>query len=123
MKVPGAFTPTCTSTHLPGFLTYYDSFKDKGVDVIAVLAVNDPFVMAAWGDAHNAREKILFLTDTDAAFSRLFGCDLDLSAYGLGIRTHRYVLVAENGRIVYAAMETDPGVVTVTGAEAVLAAL
>ncbi|KAG5439438.1 hypothetical protein PCANB_002012 [Pneumocystis canis] len=123
LKVPGAFTPTCSSTHLPGILECYDRIKAKGVDIVAVLSVNDPFVMAAWGDAHNARDKILFLTDTDASFSSSFNANLDLTAYGLGMRTHRYALIIENGIVKHTAIEPDPGVVSVTSADSILSAL
>ncbi|CCJ30680.1 unnamed protein product [Pneumocystis jirovecii] len=87
----------------------------------AVSVYTDP--VRAWGDSYNARNKILFLTDTDANFSRSLGWDLDLTAYGLGIRTHRYALVVQDGIVTYAGLEPDPGAVTVSGAQAVLAAL
>ncbi|KTW32606.1 uncharacterized protein T551_00091 [Pneumocystis jirovecii RU7] len=90
----------------------------------AVSVYTDP--VRAWGDSYNARNKIvinLFLTDTDANFSRSLGWDLDLTAYGLGIRTHRYALVVQDGIVTYTGLEPDPGAVTVSGAQAVLAAL
>lgn len=122
-SLPGAFTPTCSSKHLPDYIKYYDEIIKKGVDIVAVVSINDPYVMAGWGDTYNVRDKILFLTDTDAAFSRLIGCELDLSSYGLGVRTGRYALIIDRGIVVYAKAEPDAGVVSVSGAEAILAAL
>ncbi|KAH8811459.1 peroxisomal matrix protein [Xylogone sp. PMI_703] len=115
-SLPGAFTPTCSATHLPGYIKNLQAFKEKGVDVIAVLAYNDAFVMSAWGKANNITDdSILFLSDGGAAFSKKLG-------WTLGERTGRYALIIDHGKIVYAENEPGPGV-SVSGAEAVLAKL
>ena len=93
--VPGAFTPTCSEAHLPGYVVNADKLKEKGVDSIICLAVNDAFVMKAWGDAHNA-EEIIMLADGDAAFTKAIGLDMDTSAFG-GIRSQRYAILVEDG--------------------------
>ncbi|RFU32631.1 hypothetical protein B7463_g3708, partial [Scytalidium lignicola] len=115
-SLPGAFTPTCSATHLPGYIKNIQNFKAKGVDVIAVLAYNDAFVMSAWGKANNITDdSILFLSDGGAAFSKKLG-------WTNGERTGRYALIIDHGKIVYAEIEPGPGV-SVSGAEAVLAKL
>lgn len=121
--LPGAFTPVCSSRHLPDFLENYDIFKSKGVDFIGIVSSNDAYVMAGWGDVYHARDKILFLSDPDGLFSRLYGWELDLIPHGLGIRANRYALVITNGVVTYVGLEENPATVTVSGAEAVLAAL
>ncbi len=93
--VPGAFTPTCSEAHLPGYVVNADKLKEKGVDSIICLAVNDAFVMKAWGDAQNA-EQIMMLADGDAAFTKAVGLDMDTSAFG-GIRSQRYAILVEDG--------------------------
>jgi len=94
--VPGAFTPTCTATHLPGFVVNVDAFKSKGVDTVACVAVNDVFVMNAWGQSQNA-EHILMLADGNGELSKALGLELDASAHGMGMRSKRFALVVENG--------------------------
>ncbi len=93
--VPGAFTPTCSEAHLPGYVVSADKLKEKGVDSIICLAVNDAFVMKAWGDTQNA-EEIIMLADGDAAFTKAIGLDMDTSAFG-GIRSQRYAILVEDG--------------------------
>jgi peroxiredoxin len=95
--VPGAFTPTCTNMHMPSFLNNADAFKQKGIDTIAVTGVNDVFVMEAWKKATNAGDKIMFLSDGNAEFAKALDLTLDASGNGLGIRSKRYSLIAEDG--------------------------
>ncbi|EDR09865.1 peroxiredoxin [Laccaria bicolor S238N-H82] len=121
-SVPGAFTPTCHANHLPGYLQNYDAFKAKGVDVIAVVAANDAFVMSGWGRFEGVKDKILTLTDTDAKWSASLGLDKDLSAAGLGHRTWRFAIVIDDLVVKYIGVEPGPGV-TVSGASEVLAKL
>ncbi|KAI0791032.1 1-Cys peroxiredoxin isozyme [Abortiporus biennis] len=121
-SVPGAFTPTCHVTHLPGFLAKADEIKAKGVDVLAVVAANDPFVMSGWAKALGLKDKILALSDTGAAWSASIGLSKDLSARGMGTRTARYALIIDDLVIKYIELEPAAGV-TVSGADAVLKAL
>jgi peroxiredoxin len=119
--VPGAFTPTCSMAHLPGFVALADKIKDKGVDTIACLSVNDAFVMDAWGKGANA-EELLMVSDWDAGFSKALDLTMDASGFGLGVRSQRFALVAEDGVITHLAVEA-PGQFDVSKAEAVLEAL
>jgi len=119
--VPGAFTPTCSMAHLPGFVALADKIKDKGVDAIACLSVNDAFVMDAWGKGANA-EALLMVSDWDAGFSKALDLTMDASGFGLGVRSQRFALIAEDGVITHLAVEA-PGQFEVSKAEAVLEAL
>ena len=119
--VPGAFTPTCSMAHLPGFVALADKIKDKGVDAIACLSVNDAFVMDAWGKGANA-EELLMVSDWDASFSKALDLTMDASGFGLGVRSQRFALIAEDGVITHLAVEA-PGQFEVSKAEAVLEAL
>lgn len=119
--VPGAFTPTCSKAHLPGFVANADKLKAKGVDAIACVSVNDAFVMQAWGKSANA-DAIMMLADPDAALAKALGVELDASAVGLGIRSARYSLVAEDGKVTHLNLEKG-GAFEVSSAEALLAAL
>ncbi|KAH9476113.1 Putative peroxiredoxin [Psilocybe cubensis] len=121
-SVPGAFTPTCHVNHLPPYLQKYDEFKAKGVDVIAVVAANDPFVMSGWGRVEGLKDKILSLSDANAQWNSKLGLTLDLTDKGFGIRTARYALIIDDLVIKYFGPEPGPGV-TASGADAVLAAL
>lgn len=113
--VPGAFTPGCSVRHLPGYITALEEIKGKKVDVVAVLAFNDAWVMSAWGKANGIKDEILFLSDPETKFSKSIG-------WNLGERTARYALIIDHGKIVYA--EKEPGRdVTVSGAQAVLSKL
>ena len=120
--VPGAFTPTCSAKHMPGFVEKAAQIKGKGVDTIACLAVNDAFVMGAWGKAQNTDGKVLMLADGAAAFTKQLGLDLDLSAPGMGVRSKRYAMVVDNG-VVKALNVEKPGQFDVSSAEAMLKAL
>jgi peroxiredoxin (alkyl hydroperoxide reductase subunit C) len=120
--VPGAFTPTCSAKHLPGFVQNYDALKAKGVDEIACIAVNDAFVMGAWGKEQGTGDKITMLADGAAAFAKTIGLELDLNARGMGWRSQRYALIADDGKVTHLGVEA-PGGFEVSKAEAVLAAL
>ena len=120
--VPGAFTPTCSARHLPGYLQNVDALKGKGVDEVVCLAVNDAFVMGAWARDQGVDGRLLMLADGSCAFTKALGLELDLTARGLGTRAQRFALVAEDGRVTHLAVE-QPGGFDVSKAESVLAAL
>jgi peroxiredoxin len=119
---PGAFTPTCSAKHLPGFVEHADAIRAKGVDTIACMAVNDVFVMGAWAKDQGVDGRILMLADGSAAFTKQLGLELDLTARGLGVRSQRFALIAEDGRVTHLAVE-QPGGFDVSRAEAVISAL
>ena len=118
--VPGAFTPTCTLNHLPGFLENRDEILAKGVDTIAVVAVNDPFVMQAWAEHSGGLGKIEFVADWDGAFTKAVGMDIDLSVAGLGVRSKRYSMVIDNGAVSLVNVEENPGEADTSGAAKML---
>ncbi len=118
--VPGAFTPTCTLNHLPGYLENRDAILARGVDDIAVVAVNDWHVMGAWAQQSNALGKIHFLADFDASFTKAMGLDIDLSGGGLGVRSKRYSMLVDDGVVKTLNIEESPGQATVSGAAAML---
>jgi peroxiredoxin (alkyl hydroperoxide reductase subunit C) len=120
--VPGAFTPTCSAKHLPGFVQGAAAIKAKGVDTVACMSVNDVFVMKAWGADQGVDDKVVMLADGAAAFTKALGLELDLTARGLGIRCQRFALVAKDGKVTHLAVEA-PGAFEVSSAEAVLAKL
>ena len=120
--VPGAFTPTCSAKHLPGFVQNYDALAAKGADVVACMAVNDAFVMGAWGKDQGVGDKIMMLADGSADFTKKLGLELDLTARGLGVRCQRFAMVAKDGKVTHVAVEA-PGAFEVSKAEAVLGAL
>lgn len=120
--VPGAFTPTCSAKHLPGYLHNEAALRDKGVDTIACIAVNDPFVMAAWAKELGVDERITMVADGSGTFTRLLGLELDLTARGLGVRSQRYAMVVENGMVSSLSVE-PPGGFDASKAESVLASL
>ncbi|MGK7869539.1 peroxiredoxin [Falsiroseomonas sp. E2-1-a20] len=120
--VPGAFTPTCSAKHLPGFVTQADALRAKGVDTIACMSVNDAFVMGAWAKDQGITDQVVMLADGSAAFTRAMGLEFDLTARGLGVRSQRFVLVAKDGKVSHVAVEA-PGAFEVSKAEAVLAHL
>lgn len=121
--VPGAFTPTCSVNHLPGYLELNDEIRAKGVDTIAVVSVNDAHVMSAWEKATGATGQILFLADGNAAFTRAVGLDQDLSAVGFGARSKRYAMIVEDGTVTRLGVEDGPGEPTRSSAKAILADL
>ena len=118
--VPGAFTPACSDTHLPGFVVHYDSIRAQGVDTIACMAVNDVFVMDAWGKAGNA-ENIQMLSDGNGDYTAALGLELDARVWGLGVRSKRFAMVVNDGEIEL--LNTDEAAVENTSAEVVLSAL
>lgn len=118
--VPGAFTPGCSMTHLPGYVVHYDDIVAKGVDTVACMAVNDPFVMGAWGDAQNA-ENLLMLADGNAEFTDKIGLELDGTGFGLGKRSQRFAMIVDDG--VVSLLNVDQGEIKVSAAEAILDAL
>lgn len=120
-SVPGAFTPTCSAYHLPGFVENQAAIRGKGVDAIACMAVNDVWVMHAWGKSANARG-IDMLADGNGDFARALGLERDSTAFGMGLRSQRFALVAEDG-VVSALMVEAPGEFRVSSAESVLASL
>jgi peroxiredoxin (alkyl hydroperoxide reductase subunit C) len=120
--VPGAFTPTCSARHLPGYVENVAAFKAKGIDSIICLAVNDAFVMGAWAKSQNAGADVLMLADGAAQFTKALGLELDLSTRGMGVRSQRFALVADDMKVKHLAVE-KPGDFDVSRAEAVLATL
>ncbi|MFN2328004.1 MAG: peroxiredoxin [Chromatocurvus sp.] len=119
--VPGAFTPGCSMTHLPGYVVNADKIKAKGVDTIACMAVNDAFVMDAWGKAQNAGE-ILMLGDGNGEFTRALDLELDGTGFGLGMRSQRFAMIVDDGVVKHLGVEDGPGI-EVSAAEAILAQL
>ena len=120
--LPGAFTPTCSAQHVPGFVNNADEIKAKGVDAIACLSTNDAFVMGAWGKGQGAGDKVQMLADGSGDFTRAAGFEFDLSERGLGVRSKRYAMVVEDGKITTLNME-DGGGLTISSAESILEAL
>ena len=106
--VPGAFTPTCSNQHVPGFLENHDALKTAGVDEIWCVAVNDPFVMDAWAKAQNTGGKIRMLADGNAEFAKAVGLTLDASGLGLGLRSQRYSMLVKDGKVTTLNVESDP---------------
>ncbi|MEI6458747.1 MAG: peroxiredoxin [Pseudomonadota bacterium] len=121
-SVPGAFTPTCHAKHLPGFVAHSSALQAKGVDTIACTAVNDVFVMDAWGKASNAGESIQMLADGNADFVRALGLELDATGFGMGVRGKRFALVVKDGVVTAVHVEAG-GEFKVSTAEHVLSAL
>ncbi len=120
--VPGAFTPTCSMKHLPGFLEQASAIKGKGVDEIVCLSVNDAFVMGAWGKSNNAQGKVRMLADGNGEFTKAVGLTLDASGFGMGTRSQRYAMIVQDGKVKEVFVEPGPGL-TVSSAESVLAKL
>jgi peroxiredoxin len=119
--VPGAYTPTCSEAHLPGFVVNADAIKDKGVDSIICVSVNDAFVMDSWGKEKNA-EQIMMVGDGNAEFTTRLGLEMDASGFGLGTRSQRYAMVVDDGVVTKLAVE-EPGKFEVSKAESILEAL
>lgn len=120
--VPGAFTPTCSAQHLPGYVDHHAAFKSKGVDEIWCVSVNDAFVMAAWGRERLAKGKVRMLADGSAAYTRLLGLEQDMTEKGLGIRSLRFAMIVDDGIVTHLAVE-QPGQFEGSKAEAILAKL
>src|ERR1700751_4663368 len=120
--VPGAFTPTCSAKHLPGFVQNADAIKAKGVDAIACVAVNDAFVMGAWGEQQKVGDKIMMLADGNGDLTKTLGLELDGSRFGMGKRSQRFAMVVDNGVVTKLNVE-EPGAFAVSSAEHVLTQL
>ncbi len=120
--LPGAFTPTCSAKHLPGFVQQAAAIKAKGVDTIACLSVNDAFVMGAWGKDQGVGDTVLMLADGSADFTKAMGLELDLDSRGFGLRSQRYAMIVDDG-VVTALNVEDGGAFQVSSAEAILDAL
>uniref|UniRef100_UPI0038B287A5 peroxiredoxin n=1 Tax=Curvivirga aplysinae TaxID=2529852 RepID=UPI0038B287A5 len=121
-SLPGAFTPTCSAKHLPGFVANFDALKAKGVDTIGCVAVNDAFVMDAWGKAQEVGDKVMMLADGSAEWSKAVGLELDLVAAGMGVRGQRFAMIIEDGVLKDLAVE-EGGAFDVSSAESVLSRL
>ena len=118
-SVPGAFTPTCDAKHLPGFVQQADALRAKGIDIIACMAVNDVFVMNAWGKASNVGGKVMMLADGNGDYSRALGLEMDGKGFGMGMRGQRFAVVVENGVARHVNVE-GPGQFKVSAADYVL---
>ena len=118
--VPGAFTPTCHLKHLPGFIENAAKLREKGADEVICLAVNDPFVLDAWGETSGAKCKVRILSDGNAEFTKKIGMDFDGGGIGLGTRSKRYAMVVDDGVVQVLHTEESPGVAEVSTAEAIL---
>ena len=119
--LPGAFTPTCSNQHLPGFIQKADAFKAKGVDEIACISVNDAFVMGAWGKQQGADDKVTMLGDGNGDFTKALGLDFDGSGFGMGTRSLRYSMLVNDGVVLSINQEPNPGEAKVSGADTILA--
>ena len=117
--LPGAFTPTCSAKHVPGYVEHYDAIKAKGVDEIWCISVNDPFVMGAWGRDQKVGKKIRMMGDGSAEFTKKMGIELDLTARGLGVRSDRYAMIVEDG-VVKSLDREAPGKFEVSDAASIL---
>jgi len=120
--LPGAFTPTCSASHLPGYVVHSDQLFDKGVDRIVCLSVNDAFVMEAWGKQHNVDDRVMMIADGSAHFTRAIGLEVDLDAAGMGIRSQRYAMIVNDGVVELLNVEA-PRAFEVSDAETILASL
>lgn len=118
-SVPGAFTPTCSANHLPGFVDRADEIRAKGVDTIACMAVNDVFVMDAWGKDRGVGDNIVMLADGNGEYAKALGLEMDASGFGMGLRAQRFVVVVDDGEVKHVAVE-EPGKFEVSKAEAVI---
>ena len=122
VSVPGAFTPTCSKGHLPGYVGHAEELASKGVDTIACMAVNDVFVMDAWGKDRGVGDKVMMLADGNADYAKALGLDFDASAHGMGIRGQRFAIVVDDGVATHVAVEAA-GQFEVSKAESILATL
>jgi peroxiredoxin len=120
--LPGAYTPTCSAAHLPGYVVKADELKDKGIDSIVCLSVNDAFVMGAWGEQHNVEDRVMMIADGSAHFTHAVGLELDLSNGGMGIRSQRYAMIVNDGVVELLNIEA-PKTFEVSDAETILKSL
>ena len=117
--VPGAFTPTCSAQHLPGFIEHNKELREKGIDVVACVSVNDPFVMNAWGEDRKVGEEVLMLSDGNGEFTAAIGLEMDGSGFGLGTRSQRYAMIIDDGVVSALNVEPGPGI-DISSAEKIL---
>jgi len=115
--LPGAFTPTCSAKHLPGFVSAIGQLEEKNVKKVICISINDPFVMDAWGKAHNVQNKVIMLGDSKGEFTKNIGAEKNLSHRGLGTRSSRYTMLVENGKIIKISEEEIVGKCEITSAE------
>ena len=115
--LPGAYTSVCSAKHLPGYVNMFEQYRDKGIDQIICISVNDPFVMNAWGKEHNVGEKILMVGDPFLNFTKAIGADVDKSARGLGVRSNRYTMLVDNLKVTKLQEEEDAGSCEISAAE------
>ena len=115
--LPGAFTPTCSAKHLPGFVLATNQIKNKGIKKVVCISVNDPFVMDAWGKTHNVQDKILMVGDSKGEFTKNIGAELNLTNRGLGVRSSRYTMLVEKGSVLKIFEEEVAGKCEITAAE------
>jgi len=120
--LPGAFNPTCSAKHLPGFVNNHQALKSKGIDSVACLSVNDAFVMDAWGKDQGVEDKVMMLADGNGEFTKAVGLTMDGTGYGMGLRSQRYAMVLDDGVIKTLNVEA-PGAFEVSSAESILKAL
>ena len=121
--VPGAYTPTCNNSHLPSFIDKYDEIKEKGIDNIICLSVNDQFVSKAWRDSKSIKDDFLFLADGNGKVTESIGMTLDCSGFGMGNRSNRYVMLIEDKVVKKLILEDNPGVCELTNATEILKSL
>jgi peroxiredoxin len=115
--LPGAYTSVCSAKHLPGYVNMFEQYKEKGIDHIICVSVNDPFVMNAWGKEHNVGKKILMIGDPFLNLTRAIGADVDKSERGLGIRSNRYTMLVDNLKVIKLQEEEDAGSCEISAAE------
>ena len=115
--LPGAYTSVCSAKHLPGYVNLHDKYKEKGIDDIICISVNDPFVMNAWGKENNVGDKIVMMGDPFLNFTKDIGADVDKSARGLGIRSNRYTMYVEDMKVIKLQEEKDTGLCEISAAE------
>ena len=121
--LPGAYTSVCSAKHLPGYVKMYDRYKDKGIDQIICISVNDPFVMNAWGKENNVTNKIIMMSDPFLNFTKAIGAEVDKSARGLGMRSNRYTMLVESGVVKKIEVEKETATCELSAAESFLKAI
>tara|TARA_B100001063_G_scaffold110446_1_gene103104 strand:+ start:91 stop:576 length:486 start_codon:yes stop_codon:yes gene_type:complete len=115
--LPGAYTSVCSAKHLPGYVNMYQQYKNKGIDYIVCVSVNDPFVMNAWGKENNVSDKIIMMGDPFLSFTKAIGAEIDKSARGLGVRSNRYTMLVDNMKVKILQEEKDTGSCAISAAE------
>ena len=115
--LPGAYTSVCSAKHLPGYVNMFDQYKEKGINHIICISVNDPFVMNAWGKAHNVGDKILMIGDPFLNFTKAIGAEVDKSGRGLGVRSNRYTMLVDDMKVIKLQEEKDTGSCEISAAE------